>query len=111
MPSLYVGYQVLTVPMRSTFLSQLLASPIINATTFMKNFKLSVIAAGVAASGALAMVLPAIAQAQTTTATTTHTYAYVNQAQEVSMVMAANWMDAIATAPNIDAHSGVLLIK
>lgn len=38
------------------------------------------------------------------------TYAYVNQAMEVRTVVADNWMTAIATAPNIDAHSGVLLL-
>jgi hypothetical protein len=71
----------------------------------MTNLKFSVIAAGIAASGVLATALPTL-----THAATTYTYAYVNQAQEVSTVVAENWMAAIATAPNIDAHSGVLLL-
>jgi hypothetical protein len=60
------------------------------------------IAAGVAASGVLAMAAPSLAHAAT--------YAYVNTSEEVSTVTADNWMDAIATAPNIDPHSGVLLL-
>jgi hypothetical protein len=60
------------------------------------------LAAGVAASGVLTMALPSLAHAAT--------YAYVNQSQDVSTVSADNWMDAIATASNIDPHSGVLLL-
>lgn len=60
------------------------------------------IAGGIAASSMLAMALPGLAHAAT--------YAYVNQSQEVSTVTADDWMSAIATAPNIDVHSGVLLL-
>ena len=38
------------------------------------------------------------------------TYAFVNQSKEVSTVNANDWMTAIATALNIDIHSGVLLL-
>ena len=38
------------------------------------------------------------------------TYAYVNMNGEVQPVIAANWQTAIATAPNIATHSGVILI-
>jgi hypothetical protein len=38
------------------------------------------------------------------------TYAYVNQAGEVRTVEAASAQAALTTAPNIDEHSGVMLI-
>ncbi len=60
------------------------------------------IAAGVAASSVLAMAVPTFAHAAT--------FAYVNQQMEVRTVVADNWTIAIATAPNIDIHSGVLLL-
>lgn len=37
-------------------------------------------------------------------------YAYVHNSGEVRMVTADNYMQAIATAPNIAEHSGVLLL-
>ena len=37
-------------------------------------------------------------------------YAYVDQLGEVKMVIADGSMVAIATAPNIDEHSGVMLL-
>ena len=63
------------------------------------------VTAGIVASSIAAMALPAFAHAATT-----YTYAYVNQAMEVRTVVANDWMTAIATAPNIDEHSGVLLL-
>ena len=54
-------------------------------------------------AGAVAFAgLPALALAAT--------YAYFNQAGEVSIVTANDPTTAIATAPNIDEHSGVMLI-
>ena len=41
---------------------------------------------------------------------TAATYAYVNQSGEVRMVTADTPTIAIATAPNIHVHSGVLLL-
>lgn len=38
------------------------------------------------------------------------TYAYVNTSGEVMTTESATWQQAIATAPNIAARSGVLLI-
>jgi hypothetical protein len=38
------------------------------------------------------------------------TYAYVNQEGEVRTVTANDAMTALRTAPNIDEHSGVLLL-
>jgi hypothetical protein len=58
--------------------------------------------AGIAFSGVLATALPSLAHAAT--------YAFVNQAQEVSVVNADNWMAALTNALNIDVHSGVLLL-
>jgi hypothetical protein len=49
------------------------------------------------------MVLPVSASAAT--------YAYVATNGEVKSVVAADWMTAIATAPGIHIHSGVLLLK
>lgn len=37
-------------------------------------------------------------------------YAYVHQSGNVSIVIADTWMAAIATAPGIAIHSGVLLL-
>ncbi len=49
------------------------------------------------------MVLPVGASAAT--------YAYVATNGEVKSVVAADWMTAIATAPGIHIHSGVLLLN
>ncbi len=59
--------------------------------------------AAIAVTSVVTMALPALAMAAS--------YAYVNQSGDVNMVTANDWMTAIATAPNIDAHSGVLLIN
>lgn len=48
------------------------------------------------------LALPALASAST--------YAYVNQSGDVRSTEANTWQSAIATAPNIDAHSGVMLL-
>lgn len=58
-----------------------------------------IVTLGLAAALALA---PAFASAAT--------YAYVNMNGEVQPVVASNWQTAIATAPNIATHSGVILI-
>jgi len=58
--------------------------------------------AGVATSGLMAMALPSFAHAAT--------YAFVNQAGEVSAVVADNANLALATAFSIDEHSGVILL-
>jgi hypothetical protein len=68
-------------------------------TTFNRFYRV----AGVIASSAIVMALPTLAHAAS--------YAYVNQAGDINMVTANDWMTAIATAPNIDSHSGVLLIN
>ena len=39
------------------------------------------------------------------------TFAYVNQSGEVSTVSAATPESALMTAPNIDEHSGVLMLN
>ncbi len=38
------------------------------------------------------------------------TYAYVNSSGNVSTVTASGWQTALATAPNIGLHSGVMLL-
>lgn len=48
------------------------------------------------------MALPALASAAI--------YAYVNQSGEVQIVTANDPYSAMATAPNIDEHSGVMLL-
>ena len=60
------------------------------------------IAGAIAASGMVAMSVPALAHAAT--------FAYVNSSSEVRTVVADTWMIALNTAPNIDVHSGVLLL-
>ena len=61
------------------------------------------------AVGAVAVVafalaaIPAFSQAAS--------YAYVNQSGEVNMVVANDWMTAIATAPNRALRSGVILLN
>ncbi len=39
------------------------------------------------------------------------TFAYVNQAGDVSAVVANDPYEALRTAPNIDEHSGVILLN
>lgn len=55
------------------------------------------------ALAAAAVALPAATYAQM--------YAYVNQAGEVMTMDAANPDTAIATAPGIDEHSGVMVVS
>jgi hypothetical protein len=52
---------------------------------------------------AAAVVIPAASFAQT--------FAYVNTSGEVTSIEAANANVALATAPNMDIHSGVILIS
>ncbi|HUQ30400.1 MAG TPA: hypothetical protein VM103_02670 [Candidatus Paceibacterota bacterium] len=60
------------------------------------------ITAGLAVASTLAFALPSLASAAT--------YAYVNTAGEVRTVVSGDPMNAIATAPGIAMHSGVLLL-
>jgi hypothetical protein len=53
----------------------------------------------------------ALAMAAAPAATFAATYAYVNQQGEVRTVEAATPQAALTTAPNIDEHSGVMLIN
>ena len=62
----------------------------------------SLVKAGFAVAVAALMVLPGLALAAS--------YAYVDAAGDVKSVMANDWQTAIATAPNIHIHSGVLLL-
>ncbi len=58
---------------------------------------------GVAIASVLAFALPAFAQAAT--------YAYVNQQGNVATFVAATPWIALATAPNMATHSGVILVS
>lgn len=57
-------------------------------------------------------VLTAVVLAWMALPISTHaaTYAYVDNSGEVKSVVASDWMTAIATAPNIYIHSGVMLL-
>ncbi len=57
---------------------------------------------GFAIITAAVLALPVFAQAAS--------YAYVDAAGEVKMVVANDWMSAIATAPGIHINSGVFLL-
>lgn len=61
-----------------------------------------IVIAGIVASSMFVMALPSLASAST--------YAYVNKSGEVSAVTANDWQTALATAANIDIHSGVMLL-
>lgn len=56
------------------------------------------------------MVLAALILTAIPTLSYAATYAYVNSTGEVMTVEASTWSIAIDTAPNIDEHSGVLLV-
>ena len=55
-------------------------------------------------------VIAAIMFASFTAMANAATYAYVDVNGDVKSVTAADWKTAIATAPNIHMHSGVLLL-
>lgn len=59
--------------------------------------------ASLALAGVLLATMPTFANAAT--------YAYVDATGEVKSITANDWMTAIAVAPNIHIHSGVLLLK
>lgn len=61
------------------------------------------IGASLATIAIVSMSLPSYADAAV--------YAYVDATGEVKSVTANDWMTAIAIAPNIHIHSGVLLLK
>jgi hypothetical protein len=72
------------------------------STRFMTHV-IRFVSVGALASFAFAfMVAPAVASAAV--------YAYVDTAGEVKTVTANDWMSAIATAPFIHIHSGVMLL-
>lgn len=56
-------------------------------------------------------LLAALAIAVTPAMSYAANYAFVNNSGEVSMVIANTWEQAIATAFNIDEHSGVILLN
>lgn len=58
--------------------------------------------AGLVASSMFVMALPSLASAAT--------YAYVNKSGEVSTITADSATSALMTAPNMDTHSGVMLL-
>ncbi|MDD4989382.1 MAG: hypothetical protein PHV42_03065 [Candidatus Pacebacteria bacterium] len=64
--------------------------------------KLNLLKAGSVALTLAVMAFPAVSFAAT--------YAYVNQDGDVSIVTADSGLQAIAIAPNIDEHSGVILL-
>jgi len=57
---------------------------------------------GLVASGLFVMALPTFAHAAT--------YAYVDASMEIKAITANDWQTALATAPNIHIHSGVVLL-
>lgn len=68
----------------------------------MKTNSRSLVTAGLTVAIAAFAVLPALASAAA--------YAYVDNGGDVKTVTANTWQAAIATAPNIYIHSGVLLL-
>lgn len=70
--------------------------------TTIKSTLFSFAKVGVFAAALVVMTLPNLSQAAT--------FAYVNTAGNVSTVSADNWMSAIASAPGIAIHSGVILL-
>jgi len=73
-----------------------------NTTMFLKAGSRFLAEAAIVVGTVAFATLPALAAAAT--------YAYVNQSGEVSIVTANDPTTAIATAPNIDEHSGVMLL-
>lgn len=70
--------------------------------TSLKSVLSSFAKASVITAALLVMILPSMSHAAS--------YAYVNQSGNVSVVSATSWMAAIANAPGIAIHSGVILL-
>ncbi len=69
--------------------------------TSIRSTSIALAGVGLAVAFAL-MTLPMFASAAT--------YAYVDATGEVKPVLADTWQEAIAKAPNIHMHSGVMLL-
>lgn len=72
----------------------------------VSNTTMNVILASILGVGMLAAMFLAFAISASAA-----TYAYVDAQGEVKAVVADTWMAAIATAPGIHIHSGVMLLK
>lgn len=75
----------------------------ITYSTSLKQATFSFAKVGVIAAALIVMALPNLSQAAT--------FAYVNQSGNIGVVTADTWMSAIANAPGIAIHSGVILLE
>jgi len=71
--------------------------------TYTKNMTAFALTVGLALMSLVALASPLFADAAS--------YAYVDAQGEVKMVVANDWMTAIAAAPNIHINSGVFLLS